>query len=91
MEQQQAWQDEVIAVNDDIELHSVNERFVKDVFVLVQRNKSWLQKAMNWPQYVVSEDDTRKTLQGNYVLHHKGYAKMFMILLSRRAGGRLFL
>ena len=34
MEQQQKWQDEVIAVNDDIELHSVNERFVGDVFVL---------------------------------------------------------
>lgn len=87
MEQQQKWQDEVIAVNDDIELHSVNERFVGDVFSLVQRNKSWLQKAMNWPQYVVSEDDTRKTLQGNYVLHHKGYAKMFMILYRGELAG----
>jgi ribosomal-protein-serine acetyltransferase len=81
VEQHQEWQDEVITVNDEIELHSVSERFVQPVFALVQRNKSWLQKAMNWPQYVVSEDDTRKTVQGNYVLHHKGYAKMFMILL----------
>lgn len=87
MEQQQKWPDEVIAVNDDIALHSVNERLTEAVFALVQRNKIRLQKAMNWPQYVVCEDDTRKTLRANYMLHHMGYAKMFMIFYRDELAG----
>ena len=74
------WQDEVISVNDHLKLHSVNERFAEALFELVDRNKATLQKAMDWPQYVNSVADTRKTIQGNYLLHHRGYAKMFMIM-----------
>ncbi|ALB62830.1 ribosomal-protein-serine acetyltransferase [Cronobacter condimenti 1330] len=76
------WQDEILTVNDRIELHSVHERFAQPLFDLVQRNKAWLQKAMYWPQYVNKVEDTFQTIQGNYMLHHRGYAKMFMILLE---------
>lgn len=80
MQEIQHWQDEIITVNDHLKLHSVNESFAGALFELVMRNKSALQKAMDWPQYVRSEEDTRKTIQGNYLLHHRGYAKMFLIL-----------
>ncbi|MDK1198516.1 50S ribosomal protein L7/L12-serine acetyltransferase [Cronobacter dublinensis] len=74
------WQDDILIVNDRLTLHSVHERFAEPLFALVQRNKAWLQKAMDWPQFVNKIDDTRQTIQGNYLLHHRGYAKMFMIL-----------
>ncbi|EOI3575414.1 50S ribosomal protein L7/L12-serine acetyltransferase [Cronobacter turicensis] len=84
-----AFQDERLIVNDNLELHSVHERFAGPLFSLVQRNKDWLQKAMNWPQYVNKIEDTRQTIQGNVMLHHRGYAKMFMILLDGEMVGVL--
>ena len=73
------WPDEIIKVSDDIYLHSVNETFSDVLFTLVMRNQAWLQTAMDWPQYVGSVDDTRKTLMANYMLHHRHYAKMYLI------------
>jgi ribosomal-protein-serine acetyltransferase len=81
------WQDEVIEVEQGLILHSVNETFVTPVFELVQRNKAWLQQAMDWPQYVTAPEDTLKTLRGNHMLHHRNYAKMFMILLEQELVG----
>ncbi|EKM0378506.1 50S ribosomal protein L7/L12-serine acetyltransferase, partial [Cronobacter turicensis] len=52
------FQDERLIVNDNLELHSVHERFTGPLFSLVQRNKDWLQKSMNWPQYVNKIEDT---------------------------------
>lgn len=83
------WQDEIIVVNDQLKLHSVNEAFSEALYDLVVRNKAALQKAMDWPKQVKSAEDTRKTLQGNYLLHHRGYAKMFMILQQDRLIGVL--
>ncbi len=73
------WQDEVIILDGDLELRSVHERYAEAIFTAVERNKVWLNKTMNWPQYVVSVEDSRKNAQGNYILHHRGYAKMFLI------------
>ncbi|ELY4373847.1 50S ribosomal protein L7/L12-serine acetyltransferase [Cronobacter sakazakii] len=82
-------QDEILTVNDNLALHAVHERFAEPLFALVQRNKAWLQKAMNWPQYVTKIEDTRQTIQSNMMLHQRGYAKMFMILLDGEMVGVL--
>ncbi|ELY3812404.1 50S ribosomal protein L7/L12-serine acetyltransferase [Cronobacter sakazakii] len=84
-----ASQDEILTVNDNLALHAVHERFAEPLFALVQRNKAWLQKAMNWPQYVTKIEDTRQTIQSNMMLHQRGYAKMFMILLDGEMVGVL--
>ncbi|ELY6244477.1 50S ribosomal protein L7/L12-serine acetyltransferase [Cronobacter universalis] len=82
-------QDEILIVNEHLALHAVHERFAEPLFSLVQRNKDWLQKAMNWPQYVTKIEDTRQTVQSNMMLHQRGYAKMFMILLDGEMVGVL--
>ncbi|EJH4501754.1 50S ribosomal protein L7/L12-serine acetyltransferase [Cronobacter sakazakii] len=82
-------QDEILTVNEHLALHAVHERFAEPLFSLVQRNKAWLQKAMNWPQYVNKIEDTRQTIQSNAMLHQRGYAKMFMILLDGEMVGVL--
>ncbi|EGT4279717.1 50S ribosomal protein L7/L12-serine acetyltransferase [Cronobacter malonaticus] len=82
-------QDEILTVNEHLALHAVHERFAEPLFSLVQRNKAWLQKAMNWPQYVTKIEDTRQTIQSNMMLHQRGYAKMFMILLDGEMVGVL--
>lgn len=79
MQDVENWQDEVIALDEDLTLRSVSEKYVDDIFELVRKNQRWLHKAMEWPQYVTSRDDSLKTVQGNYILHHRGYAKMFLI------------
>lgn len=76
------WQDETIVADAHLSLHSVNERFLQPLFALIQRNKAWLQKAMDWPQYVNKPEDTLKTLRANYLLHHRGFSKMFMLVLD---------
>ncbi|MBW9431835.1 50S ribosomal protein L7/L12-serine acetyltransferase [Atlantibacter hermannii] len=74
------WQDDIIIINDNLKLHSVSDLFIEPLYELVERNKAYLQQAMEWPQSVVSVNDIRRTVQGNYQLHHRGYASMFMIL-----------
>lgn len=74
------WHDDIIIVNDTLKLHSVNDLFIEPLYALVERNKVYLQQAMDWPKSVISSHDIRRTVQGNYQLHHRGYAKMFMIL-----------
>lgn len=72
--------DSLIEVNERIKLHAVDERFVHELHQLVVKNREWLQQFLDWPQYVRSVEDTRKTAQGNIMLHQRGYAKMFMIV-----------
>ncbi|MGB7799707.1 50S ribosomal protein L7/L12-serine acetyltransferase [Buttiauxella sp.] len=81
------WQDDLITIDDSITLHSIHERYVDEIFALVQKNKAWLQTAMDWPQYVLSVEDSRKMAQGNYLLHHRGYAKMFLIFQQQKMVG----
>ncbi|RJT24171.1 50S ribosomal protein L7/L12-serine acetyltransferase [Buttiauxella izardii] len=76
------WPDDVITVDENIALHSIHESHADEIFALVQKNKAWLQTAMDWPQYVISVEDSRKMAQGNYILHHRGFAKMFLIRLN---------
>lgn len=70
---------ETIKVSESLELHAVAESHVTPLYQLICKNKTWLQQSLNWPQFVQSEEDTRKTVQGNVMLHQRGYAKMFMI------------
>ncbi|HIB3265608.1 TPA: 50S ribosomal protein L7/L12-serine acetyltransferase [Citrobacter youngae] len=70
---------EIITVSDTLELRAVEEQHVTPLHRLVLKNKGWLQRSLNWPQLVESEDDTRKNVQGNMMLHQRGYAKMFLI------------
>lgn len=72
--------DTLITVNDRITLHAADERFVHELHQLIVKNRDWLQQFLDWPQYVRSVEDTRKTAQGNILLHQRGYAKMFMIV-----------
>ncbi|WP_299999921.1 50S ribosomal protein L7/L12-serine acetyltransferase [uncultured Cedecea sp.] len=84
---QSQWSDEIIEVNDDIYLHSVNEKFSESLFTLVKRNQAWLQAAMDWPRYVTTSEDTRKTLMANYLLHHRHYTKMYLIFYHNEMVG----
>lgn len=68
-----------IKVSESLELRAVEESHVTPLYQLTCKNKTWLQQSLNWPQFVHSEEDTRKTVQGNMMLHQRGYAKMFMI------------
>lgn len=81
------WQDDVIKLEGNITLHSIHERYVDEIFTLVRKNKAWLQTAMDWPKYVLSVEDSRKMAQGNYILHHRGYAKMFLIFQHQKMVG----
>ena len=60
---------EIITVSDTLELRAVEEQHVTPLHRLVLKNKGWLQRSLNWPQLVESEDDTRKNVQGNMMLH----------------------
>lgn len=70
---------ETIKVSESLELRAVEESHVTPLYQLTCKNKTWLQQSLNWPQFVHSEEDTWKTVQGNMMLHQRGYAKMFMI------------
>jgi len=87
LQEAENWQDDAITVNENIRLHSIHERYVDELFALVVRNKAWLQKAMEWPQYVTGVEETLKMAQGNYILHHRGYAKMFLIYQQEKMVG----
>ncbi|WDB80964.1 50S ribosomal protein L7/L12-serine acetyltransferase [Escherichia albertii] len=70
---------ETIKVSESLELRAVEENHVTPLYQLTCKNKTWLQQSLNWPQFIHSEEDTWKTVQGNMMLHQRGYAKMFMI------------
>ena len=70
---------EIIPVSQQIELRSVEERYTTDLHNLVIKNKNFLQTAFDWAQHVGSEEDTRRNVQSNQMLHQRGYAKMFLI------------
>ncbi|HHA1913934.1 TPA: 50S ribosomal protein L7/L12-serine acetyltransferase [Enterobacter asburiae] len=70
---------EVIPVSDALELRAVEERYTADLHNLVVKNKTFLQTAFDWAQHAGSEEDTRRNVQSNQMLHQRGYAKMFLI------------
>lgn len=80
-------EDEMIPVDEHLVLYSVHERFAGALYGLVKRNQAWLQQSMDWPRHVNSAEDIRKTLQGNYLLHHRGYAKMFIMYYDDQPAG----
>ncbi|PLY47963.1 50S ribosomal protein L7/L12-serine acetyltransferase [Lelliottia sp. F153] len=80
---------EIIPVTDRIELRAIDERYTAELHNLVVKNKSWLQTAFDWAQYVGTEDDTRKNVLSNHMLHQRGYAKMFLIFQDQTLKGVL--
>lgn len=80
---------EIIIVSDALELRAVEEQHVPPLHQLVLKNKVWLQQSLNWPQFVTSVEDTRKNVQGNMMLHQRGYAKMFLIFMKDELVGVL--
>ncbi|HDS6851230.1 TPA: 50S ribosomal protein L7/L12-serine acetyltransferase [Enterobacter cancerogenus] len=80
---------EIIPVTPNIELRAVDERYTSELHHLVVKNKAWLQTAFDWAQHVGSEDDTRRNVQSNQMLHQRGYAKMFLIFLDDQLTGVL--
>ncbi|MEH0885226.1 50S ribosomal protein L7/L12-serine acetyltransferase [Enterobacter sp. UNJFSC 003] len=84
-----AAQSEIIPVSDDIELRAVAERYTAVLHNLVVKNKAWLQTAFDWAKHVGSEDDTRRNVQSNQMLHQRGYAKMFLIFADDELAGVL--
>ncbi|MDY0877481.1 50S ribosomal protein L7/L12-serine acetyltransferase [Klebsiella aerogenes] len=80
---------ETIPVNEQLELRAVDERYVSEPHQLVLKNRDWLQHALSWPAEVLSEDETRRHVQGNVMLHQRGYAKMFLLFLQGQMIGVL--
>ena len=78
---------EIIIVSDALELRAVEEHHVAPLQQFVLKNEIGLQQSLNWPQFVESEDDTRKNVQGNMMLHQRGYAKMFLIFEQGEVAG----
>lgn len=74
-----ATQSETIPVSDALELRAVEERYTAELHNLVVKNRVYLQTAFDWAQHVGTEDDTRRNVQSNQMLHQRGYAKMFLI------------
>jgi len=81
--------EEIIPVSERIELRAVDERYTAALHNLVVKNRAWLQESLNWPQFVGTEDDTRKNIQSNQMLHQRGYAKMFLIFNDNELAGVL--
>lgn len=80
---------EIIPVNTTLELRAVEESHVPALHQLVLKNKAWLQQSLDWPQYVTSQEETRKHVQGNMLLHQRGYAKMYLIFYRDVVAGVL--
>lgn len=78
---------EVITISDTLELRAVEEQHVTPLYQLVLKNKAWLQQSLNWPQFVKSEEDIRKYVKGNMLLHQRGYAIMFLIFVHGDVAG----
>ncbi|MBB1200745.1 50S ribosomal protein L7/L12-serine acetyltransferase [Enterobacteriaceae bacterium 89] len=87
MTEQQCLPDEQIPVTAELSLHAANERYVAELHQLVLKNRHWLQESLNWPQFVGGEDDTRQNMLSNRMLHQRGYAKMFLIVLQNAVVG----
>lgn len=81
--------DTTLTVNDRITLHATGERFVHPLHQLIVKNRDHLQQFLDWPQHVKTIEDTRKTVQSNMLLHQRGYAKMFMIVVDELLVGVL--
>ncbi|EEC5564421.1 50S ribosomal protein L7/L12-serine acetyltransferase, partial [Salmonella enterica] len=56
---------EIIPVSTTLELQAADESHVPALHQLVLKNKAWLQQSLDWPQYVTSQEETRKHVQGN--------------------------
>lgn len=80
---------ESIPVTDALTLIAIDERYVSDLHQLVVKNQRWLQQSLSWPAEVRSEDETRRHVQGNVMLHQRDYAKMFLLYLDKQLVGVL--
>ena len=80
---------ETIPVTESLSLRAVDESHVAELHQLVIKNQRWLQQSLSWPAEVSHEDETRRHVQGNVMLHQRGYAKMFLLFLREEIVGVL--
>ncbi|MDJ1029712.1 50S ribosomal protein L7/L12-serine acetyltransferase [Klebsiella quasipneumoniae] len=80
---------ESIPVTEGLTLTAIDERYVSDLHQLVVKNQRWLQQSLSWAGEVRSEEETRRHVQGNVMLHQRDYAKMFLLFLDKRPIGVL--
>lgn len=80
---------ESIPVTEALTLIAIDERYVSDLHQLVVKNQRWLQQSLSWAGEVRSEEETRRHVQGNVMLHQRDYAKMFLLFLEKRPIGVL--
>jgi len=80
---------ETIPVSATVNLQAANESHVPALHQLIMKNKVWLGQSLHWPQFVTSEDETRRNVQGNMMLHERGIAKMFLIFQEQQMVGVL--
>lgn len=80
---------ESIPVTEALTLIAIDERYVSDLHQLVVKNQRWLQQSLSWAGEVRSEEETRRHMQGNVMLHQRDYAKMFLLFLEKRPIGVL--
>ncbi|HDK6713786.1 TPA: 50S ribosomal protein L7/L12-serine acetyltransferase [Klebsiella quasipneumoniae] len=80
---------ESIPVTEGLTLIAIDERYVSDLHQLVMKNQRWLQQSLSWAGEVRSEEETRRHVQGNVMLHQRDYAKMFLLFLDKRPIGVL--
>ncbi|EHG7580099.1 50S ribosomal protein L7/L12-serine acetyltransferase [Citrobacter sedlakii] len=80
---------ETINAGENLQLQAVAEHHIAPLHQLVRKNSAWLQQSLNWPASVREEEDTRKSVQGNILLHQRGYAKMYMIMAGDELVGVL--
>ena len=80
---------ESIPVTEALTLIAIDEQYVSDLHQLVVKNQRWLQQSLSWPAAVRSEEETRRHVQGNVMLHQRDYAKMFLLFLDKQLIGVL--
>ncbi|HEY4469282.1 MAG TPA: 50S ribosomal protein L7/L12-serine acetyltransferase [Klebsiella sp.] len=80
---------ELIPVTQSLSLRAVDECHVTELHQLVMKNQRWLQQSLNWSADVSHEDETRRHVQGNVILHQRGYGKMFLLFLQEEIIGVL--
>ena len=80
---------ESIPVTEALKLIAIDEQYISELHQLVVKNQRWLTQSLSWPAEVRSEEETRRHVQGNVMLHQRDYAKMFLLFLDHRLVGVL--
>jgi ribosomal-protein-serine acetyltransferase len=76
-----------IKISSNITLHSPQVKFAQEVFELIQNNKQYLCRFMDWPQYVSDVQDTVNFIHDASLSHQKNESKTYFIDFNGRIVG----